>query len=85
MVDGKATGFSIYDLIISEALCRWVLSQSDPGSERHKYHEFLGLKKLCVCVFLSLLSTMYEAQSCLRWGACYNGGFDLAIWSCDVN
>ena len=69
MVDGKATGFSIHDLIISEALCRWVLSQSDPGSDRLKYHEFLGLKKLCVCVFFSLC-----CQPCVRLRAACVGG-----------
>ena len=78
-------GFST-SCLISEALCRWALSQSDPGSDMHKYHEFLGLHcSMAIPFSRSFAMNMCETQSCLRWGAGYNGSFDLAIWSRDVD
>ena len=33
-----------FDVSISEALCRWMISQSDPADPEFKNHQFLGYR-----------------------------------------
>ena len=60
-----------FDVSISEALCRWMISQSDPADPEFKNHQFLGYRLYQFVLdfgFLFLFFGLHEAQA-----ACVGG------------